>query len=506
MLGTHKDLTQDKDREQELTSAKLMAQDHARELKRAQKTAKIGSWKNIVSTNNMWWSEEMYNIFGINKKSFSGDLNTVIEELTHPDDKHLVQHAHKTVFQDKKSISVEFRIKTEGGAKKHLLFIADDFVRDENGEYKVLSGVMKDITDYKLIQIELEKAKEKAEESDRLKSSFLANMSHEIRTPMNSIIGFASILKNNDTSLKQREKYIDIITNSSNHLLNLINDIIDISKIESGEVVVSYTDIELNALFHELYSFYHSELRTLNKFGVYLKMKIPYPEFYISTDETRLRQVLINLIGNAVKFTDSGEIEFGYGLKGDKIEFFVRDTGIGIARDKQDMIFKRFHQESETTERLYGGTGLGLAIAKACTELLKGEIWLESVQNFGTTFYFTVEYAKGKQANEIFEVENKEFEFDNELILVAEDDDYNYDYISTILSHHDLRLIRTKSGRETIRMALSHDDLKLVLMDIQMPDLTGSEATIEIRKHKPELPIIAQTEIGRASLVPWRHV
>lgn len=241
---------------------------------------------------------------------------------------------------------------------------------------------------------EIQLAKEKAEESNRLKSSFLSNMSHEIRTPMNAVLGFTEILKSTELNSKQTE-YINIIETGGKHLLNLINDIIDISKLESNQIKIEESKCNLNFLLHELKDFFTLDLIKEEKEHVKIVLNKGFNDgkdaIYI--DSFRLRQILINLISNAVKFTDKGKIEISYTLNKDSmILFSVKDSGIGIHKNELNMIFERFRQSDETTQKKYGGTGLGLAIAKACTNLMNGEIWVESVKNEGSTFLFTIPY------------------------------------------------------------------------------------------------------------------
>lgn len=353
---------------------------------------------------------------------------------------------------------------------------------------------IQNITQRKKYEDLLIKAMEKAEESDRLKSAFLANMSHELRTPMNAIFGFASLLNDKNKTREEIEQYANIILNSSEHLLSLINDIIDISIIGAGTVKISKSAFELNTFLKTLYNFFHSYLVAKSKFNIFLKLNIPESECYIVSDETRLRQILTNLLSNAVKFTENGIIEFGYTIEGELIRFFVKDTGIGIPEDKKEIVFERFRKVAETKEKLYEGTGLGLSIARACAQLLKGKLWFDSKINVGTSFYFTLKLESGEEDSEHQHSEIKDdFIFNNELILVAEDDDYNYAFLETFLKDHNLKLIRTTTGRETIKQALQHSDISLILMDIKMPDLSGIDATKEIKKQKPDLPIIAQT-------------
>lgn len=335
---------------------------------------------------------------------------------------------------------------------------------------------------------------EKIRESDRLKSAFLANMSHEIRTPMNAIIGFASFITEEGKSPEEIRQFANIIMNSGQHLLNLINDIIDISKIDSGEISVSPAEADINDVLGDVYGMFQSEISTLQKQGVDLFLRTPEKELQVITDETRLRQILINLIGNALKFTKEGFVEFGYRLSGKELLFYVKDTGAGIAEEHHATIFKRFSQVNSQAKKSQGGTGLGLAIAKACTEILGGRIWLESAQGEGSTFYFTIAFepVTRKQAP-VRRVITKNTQFGGKHILIAEDDDLSFKYLAEILKRYNLKISRTVDGSETVETVLNNDDIDLVLMDIHMPVIDGLEATRTIRESKPDLPVIAQT-------------
>ncbi|MEZ5070919.1 MAG: PAS domain S-box protein [Bacteroidales bacterium] len=233
---------------------------------------------------------------------------------------------------------------------------------------------------------ELQKAKEKAEQSEELKSAFLANMSHEIRTPMNAIVGFANFLKDRSKSRDQLEDFAAIILDSGNHLLGLINDIIDISKIDAGEIEVHEENFDLNILLTEVYRSFHNQLINKGKTSIQLFRQWEDEARFVISDPVRLRQILINLLGNAQKFTEAGYIEFGYRVKKDHLFFHVTDTGMGFDESVRERIFDRFRQAGTGTEKRYGGTGLGLSIAKACVDLLGGEIWCESVPGKGSTF------------------------------------------------------------------------------------------------------------------------
>jgi len=348
---------------------------------------------------------------------------------------------------------------------------------------------------------ELNAAISRAEESDRLKSMFLSNMSHDIRTPMNAIVGFSEMLLDPGISREESIRFLDIIINSGDALLRLINDIIDISKIEARQLKMIKSNFSLNELFSDLYLSFSEEM-SRNKLGdIRLVISKQYPEkdFTLFTDIIRLRQIFSNLLGNALKFTDRGNIEFGYTFSDPKVfRFFVRDSGIGIPQDKMDFIFERFGQIEETHDRNKGGTGLGLAISKSLVELLGGAIWVESEVGQGTCFYFTLPAVSSTRSSELpVEIPNV-WDFDildwsDKLILVAEDVDSNYFLIQTILKKTGANLQWAKNGQEAYEMCRKNYDIDLVLMDIQMPVMNGYDATREIKKIRPSLPVIAQT-------------
>ncbi|MBN2347479.1 MAG: PAS domain S-box protein [Bacteroidales bacterium] len=352
-----------------------------------------------------------------------------------------------------------------------------------------------------VINTELEQAKLKAEESDRLKSAFLANMSHEIRTPMNGILGFTELLSPPDLSLEKKQKYIEIIRQSGNRMLNIINDLIDISKIEAGQVELRMQDTSINPLVENLYEFFMPEADSK---GLKLNLfkELPTNMAVISTDSTKLSQVLSNLIKNALKYTQKGSIEFGYTLKENShsqskqiLTFYVKDTGIGIPKELMDKIFERFRQADLTPVKSEEGAGLGLSISKAYVELLGGTIKVESLEGRGSTFFFElpVQFIR-RTIPENQKTENKEYKVKKGYtILVAEDDDFSYLYLSDVLGKTGANILRAKDGQETLDIVFSNPDIQLVLMDIKMPLIDGYEVTRRIRKKYPNLFIIAQT-------------
>ncbi len=349
------------------------------------------------------------------------------------------------------------------------------------------------------LEFELVQAKVKAEESDKLKSAFLANMSHEIRTPINGILGFIELIENDDTPESNRKKFVEIIYNNSKILVNLIDDIIDISKIEAGQIRIEKKDISLNILMNQIYTSFLSNKLFKDKREVKMRMKKHFTndKSNIKTDPVRLRQVLTNLVGNAYKFTEKGYIEFGYRLneKNNVLEFYVKDTGIGIPREKQNLIFDRFTQVDHSASRKYGGSGLGLAISKAIIELLDGEMSLVSKEGEGSEFKFTIPYEKAKTSGiERPTIQRSKINYDwsDKTLLIAEDDRFSFKFLETFLQQTKINIIHADDGKKAVEFFKNNDKIDLVLMDIQMPELNGYEATKQIKRIR-KTPVIAQT-------------
>ncbi|MCG8696665.1 MAG: ATP-binding protein [Bacteroidales bacterium] len=355
----------------------------------------------------------------------------------------------------------------------------------------------------KIINDELKKAKEKAEESDKLKSAFLANMSHEIRTPMNAILGFATLLKNRKLPDEKRDNFIDLINSNCRQLLRIITDIIDISKIESGQITLYNKNFNINTVLKVLQDNYNGQIRTVKKnIQLIFNPALPDQDAMIFADRLRIEQVVSNFLSNAVKFTHEGCIEFGYVFnnKGE-IEFFVKDTGIGMTLEEQKIVFDRFRQASSSYNKIYGGTGLGLSISKGLSDIMGGRIDLISEKNQGSTFSFFLPYRPGyKPDDKIPEVTaDVEYNWNNKIILIAEDEEANYSLLENIIKPTNAEIIRAYNGKEAVEIALKSQQIDLILMDIKMPEMNGLQATKLIKQKKNKIPIIAQTAYAMAS-------
>lgn len=391
----------------------------------------------------------------------------------------------------------EFRHRRKDGSIRDIEVFSSKIVI---GGKDILYSIVHDITERKQAKQELVIAKDKAEESDRLKSAFLANMSHEIRTPMNGILGFAGLLKEPGLNSEDQQKYIQIIEKSGARMLNIINDIVDISKIESGQMELSISETNTNKQIEFIYNFFKPEVE---KRGIQFSFinSLPDNEAIIKTDREKIYAILSNLVKNAIKFTKKGFIEIGYNKIDDYLEFFVKDSGEGIPDEKQQIIFERFRQSSESITRNYEGAGLGLSIAKGYIEMLGGKIWVESEFGIGSVFHFTIPYTSENRPKPIMNDGSAEIATDNQFhpeisglkILVVEDDESSEMFLFTVLNKYCKEIINARNGFESIEICRNNPDIDLVLMDIRMPEMDGYEATRQIREFNKECVIIAQT-------------
>jgi len=394
-----------------------------------------------------------------------------------------------------------------------------------NGE-KHFQVINQDITEQRKLTIDLIAAKEKAEESDRLKSAFLANMSHEIRTPMNGILGFASLLKEPNLSGNEQQTYLKIIEKSGLRMLDIISEIIDISKIEAGLMKTELKETEINRQMESVQNLFYQEAESRNiRFSCL--PGLPHEKVFLMTDEGKFFSILTNLVKNSLKYTDSGSIEFGYemvetrqvvvetrhavvetrhalSLQEPHLQFYVKDTGIGIPKDRQAAIFERFVQADIEDKKAMQGAGLGLSIAKSYVEMLGGKIWLESEEGTGTTFYFSLPYNPKNPAIETIKNDSPDEIVEYPInpvvpklkVLIVEDDETSEIFLSILTKSFGEVILKACSGVEAINICRNNPDLDLILMDIRMPEMGGYEATRHIRQFNEKVIIIAQTAYG----------
>ncbi len=343
----------------------------------------------------------------------------------------------------------------------------------------------------------------KAKTADLLKSSFLANMSHEIRTPLNAIVGFSNLLADGTTNDKEKEQYLSIINSSNETLLQLIDDILDVSMIEANQMKINKINFSVNELLLNLQRTYNPILKEKKKDAVQLKLHLPGESFWITSDQIRINQVLINLLNNAIKFTQDGSIEIGFEPEGKRLKFYVKDTGIGIEEAHLAKLFDRFYKVEDDNRKLYRGTGIGLYLSKKIIEMLGGQIQVTSVFGKGSVFSFYVPAEEltivPATAEQKPEKEQKPVEFShNAVVLLAEDDKSSSIYFKKVLEDLNIHVLQAFDGRETLKLFSENPDISLVLLDIRLPGLSGFEILEELKKARPELPVIAQTAFAMA--------
>lgn len=445
-------------------------------------------------------SDENGNFIFVNEKAtvLTGYLKNELLQMNMRDlfsDNELNKKPLRYDLLDKgETVLIERQIRRKDGSD---VYVEMNSQKNPDNTYQ---SFIRDITERKEFEKQILIAKEKAEESDRLKSAFLANMSHEIRTPMNGILGFTEMLKEPDFSEEDKAEFIDIIQKSGNRMLSLINDLIDISKIESGMMQVNLNLVNLNELIEYIYSFFYPEVYAKGM-QLIIDKSSNNLNSTIKTDQEKLYAIMINLVKNAIKYTEEGEIRIGYEQDGKSIKFWVKDTGVGIPKDRQDAVFERFVQADITNPIAKQGTGLGLAITKAFVEMLGGRIWLESELGVGSNFYFTLPIGIDNEDDDLIEKEilsgqsmdNVEHIIPKIKVLVVEDDETSLKLLLVNMNKYVGEILQATTGEEAIEIFKNTPDIDLILMDIQLPTLDGYEATKEIRKISEEVIIFAQS-------------
>lgn len=496
-----RDITKRKHAEIELNTAKEKAEESENKIKTFYTNVQLGIFIVDVNENHNYvfnsinpFSER---ITGLKNKEIQNKPISILEEKFGTDVYNYVKDLYDKIVRSKKAFTFEEVVELP--EKRINLNTTIKPLINNKGRVYQLIGTNIDITRLKKVEDELIIAKDKAEESDRLKSAFLSNMSHEIRTPMNGILGFSNLLKEPNLSSDDQHRFINIIGNSGERMLNTINNIIDISKIESGLVQTNIEGANINEKMEFVYNFLKPEAENKGLKLLY-RNTLSSKDTFIKTDSEKIYGTLTNLVKNAIKFTDTGSIEFGYQKKGKYLEFFVKDTGIGIPKNRLDAIFKRFIQADIEDKRAFQGSGLGLSISKSYVKMLGGKIWVESEEGIGSTFYFTIPYKPVSEDEiEIESTASSELnvvQLKNLKILVVEDDEISDSYLSEVLQIISREILHTVTGVEAIETCKNNPDLNLVLMDIRMPVMDGYEATRQIREFNKDVIIIAQTAYG----------
>jgi len=394
-------------------------------------------------------------------------------------------------FKEGKSWSGETRCQKKNGTY-YWESTSISPLKDENGIITHFVAVKEDITQRKNMEQEIISARDRAERSDKLKEVFLQNLSHEIRTPLNAIVGFAGLLNDPCLDPEQQMDFKTIIINSSNQLLSIVSDVLTVSRIQTGQEEIILKPTKINELIDNLKVIFTPQAER-KKLTLIAKKQSDDALFTVLTDETKLIQILTNLLNNAVKFTHQGSIELGYEIADETIKFYVKDTGIGIPPEYHELIFERFRQADITISTNYGGTGLGLSISKSFAEMLDGSISVVSSPGKGSTFTLSIPFKKEKITPRISHRNNVIVSEKTFTILIAEDEEFNYQLIVAYLAGKKYNLIRAKNGFEAIDLCKKHPEIALVLMDIKMPEMDGQDALATIRNFRPDLPAIAQT-------------
>ncbi len=471
-------------RERQRDMALKVAQENQQRYRELADLLPQGVYETDISGNLTYVNQAWYKNFGYTSKDIEKGIN--IQDIIQSDSQKDVSSYSKT--EDSDCIA----IRKDGSTFPATVF--SDIIK-KGLKVAGRRGIVIDSTIRKKYIENLKHEAFKAIKSDQHKSSFLANMSHEIRTPMNAIIGFSNMLSSKEIPEDQKKEFVHHIQSSSEMLLGLVDDIIDIAKIEAGQIKIKKTSCNANETINDLKAKFEAFKVRMEKENLDIELLIPDEEVYFRTDEFRLKQILTNLISNAIKFTEKGKVVIGFSEKNTQyLEFYVKDTGIGMSRKELSTIFERFKRSKMSEEKKISGTGLGLAISKNLIELLDGNMWVQSEPGKGTCFTFELPYLRVTEPmKKVVPKESKTYNWTGKTILIVEDDEIGYSLLEMGIKSTNVNIIHARDGKEAIEALNFHNQVDIVLMDMQMPVVSGLEATVRIKEKRSNLPIIAQT-------------
>jgi len=452
-----------------------------------------------ISFYNKKWELEyansaFYSMVGMDRSSYE---SSNLDDIIHPEDRAYINLRRKAL-EEQGFFESELRLRHKDNHYINLL-TRSVTVKDDKGDFLGALTISRDVTKLRQVYENLIKANEEAEASNRLKSSFLANISHEIRTPLNSVVGFSNLLLSNDLTKEMKEEYIEHINHNSEKLLQIIGDIIDLSRLESSQIEINYEEASVNSIVSEIVEEARQVIRR-NEKPIILNVKNQFEESadLIFTDRVWLKRVLNHLMDNAIKFTLDGSIEFSYYREDNDLYFKVKDTGIGINKENLGRIFEEFRQEIDGHHRPFEGLGIGLTLAKEVVERMGGKIYVQSEKGIGSEFSFSIPYrpagsTRSKMQDLLKEKMSGSVNWSDNKCLLVDDNKDVLIYLNRILMDTGIKTTTARSGPEALEIIRNTPDIDVVVLDMQMPEMNGIEVTKEIRKIRKELPIIAQT-------------
>ncbi len=463
-----------------------------------QAAGKTGLFQIDIKRHRFHGSAGSFALLGLNVRTGSTEVSNVTDLIYKKSDREKMESYFLAPDPSRDFFETEFRIKAGASPDDQIKTIRIFCCTDELKTKNKITGFIRDITAEKKVEKELLKAKNKAERANRFKAVFLTNLSHELRTPMNAILGFSELLKAEQSSNELVNDYLSIIRNKGNYLLSLVDDVIELSRFETGDITIRKTKFRINSFMDELFQEFVKRREEKDKVHIelHLDMPVEYKDISIFTDSGRLHQVLASILSNALKFTEKGRVDFGFFMSAKNYKFYVSDTGIGLSKDDQRHIFNRFEEIEDTALTRLGGTGLSLTIAKKIIEQLGGKIKVRSELNKGSWFQISIpiEAPVKKKTDMINETGRiHDLNWKDKVILIAEDEELNFRFLEAVLQRTHAKVLRANNGMEAVDLCKTINHIDMILMDIKMPVMSGNDATIEIKKLRPELPVIAQT-------------